>query len=67
MSRPRTDCSILEPFRDQIGKVPDVVIAKRAGVLPRLVRTYRDQLGLPAYQRGGDDGFRVRDVPEHEP
>lgn len=49
--------SALDPYADQLGKVPDAEIARLAGVTPENVRTYRVRRGIPAeWSRSGARG-----------
>jgi hypothetical protein len=48
--------SKVDPFVDQLGKVPDTEIAKLAGVTPENVRAYRKRRGIPARWRGEGQG-----------
>ncbi|MBC04392.1 MAG: hypothetical protein CMJ34_13990 [Phycisphaerae bacterium] len=43
--------SKLDPYFDQLGKVPDAEIAARAGVTPENVRAYRSRHGIEANYR----------------
>jgi hypothetical protein len=53
--------SRLDPFADQIGKVPDGEIAKLANLSRSAVRAYRVRHGIPAF--AGDE----REAPAKEP
>lgn len=44
--------SKIEPFADLLGKVPDRVVAEKAGVSLNAVRNYRVKRGIPAAGRG---------------
>ena len=50
MPRQRTVDTTLEPFRNELGKVPDQQIADRAGVSRAAVVNVRKRLGIEAYE-----------------
>ena len=50
MPRQRTVDSTLEPYRDELGKVPDQQIADRSGVSRAAVVNFRKRLGIEAYE-----------------
>lgn len=47
---PRTPESVLAPYVDRLGKEPDHIIAREAGVSRALIIGYRKRLGIPAYE-----------------
>lgn len=49
--------SKLEPYRDQLGKVPDQALADKVGLTLAAVRAYRRRHGIPA---PSDDGVRAK-------
>jgi transcriptional regulator with XRE-family HTH domain len=48
----RRRVSRIDPFADEVGQVPDGVIAKKAGVTPGAVANWRRSRGIPGYRRG---------------
>lgn len=51
--KPSRRKSRLDPYFDELGKVPDAEVAAKAGVTPENVRAYRSRHGIKAEYRGG--------------
>lgn len=63
--RPRRRTSKLDPYREQLGKVPDREIAEQAGVTSENVRSYRRRHGIVATWRASEPRAEV--LPEAAP
>lgn len=55
--RPRNKAHLVEAHEHLLGVLPDVDIAKMAGVHPKTVANFRSRAGIPAYRAGkGEEG-----------
>jgi len=49
-SRPGSKDQLIEPYRNELGQVPDSDIAEKAGVSVRTIASYRSRNQIPGYQ-----------------